>query len=95
MPPGQTTVIAKADRGDNPAAQKTAGGLYQFTLLASARYTIYAWEDLLPQRAVRGGGRNRCAPPARIETQPVTLDGSDEATEEITLIFPALECANP
>ncbi|HWW50327.1 MAG TPA: hypothetical protein VN044_01215 [Verrucomicrobiae bacterium] len=95
MPPGQTTVIAKADRGDNPAAQKTADGLYQFTLLASARYTIYAWEDLLPQRAVRGGGRNRCAPPARIETQPVTLDGSDEATEEITLNFPALECANP
>ena len=95
MPPGQTTVIAKADRGDNPAAQKTADGLYQFTLLASARYTIYAWEDLLPQRAVRGGGRNRCAPQARIETQPVTLDGSDEATEEITLNFPALECANP
>ena len=92
-PPGETTVLARADQGSNPAAQKTADALYQFTLLASARYTVYAWEDLLPARADSRRRHTSCTVPARIETAPVAVDGSDESTKEITLTFPALGCA--
>jgi hypothetical protein len=91
-PPGEATVLARADQGSNPAAQKTADGLYQFTLLASAHYTIYAWEDLLPERDVSRRRNASCTVPARIETEPVGVDGSDESTKEITLTFPALGC---
>ncbi len=46
-PAGNLTVMAKADDGTaNPAAAKIADGLFEFTLLQSARYTVSAWEDL-------------------------------------------------
>jgi len=89
-PPGEVTVMAKADDGENPAAEKLSDGLYQFTLLESAHYTISAWEDLDPHRAVSRRGAKDCTVPARIDAEPVTLDASDTTWTEITLTF-----ANP
>lgn len=89
---GEVTVMARADQGENPAAQKIADGLYQFTLLASARYTISAWEELDPQRAASRHHGDDCPAPARIETPPVVVDGFDAAARDITLLFTMPEC---
>jgi hypothetical protein len=91
-PPGSVTVMANADRGDNPAAQKIADGLYQFTLLESANYTISTWEDLTPQRVASRPGQANCAPPARIEASPLAVSGSDRTTKEVTLVFSLPAC---
>jgi hypothetical protein len=92
-PPGNLTVMAKAEDGTaNPAAAKIADGLFEFTLLQSARYTISAWEDLDPQHAPAGRGA-ACTVPARIDTEPVTVDASDADAKEVTLNFAAVECA--
>jgi hypothetical protein len=102
-PPGELTVMAKAEQGENPAAQKIAEGVYQFTLLKSAQYTISAWEDLDPQRAPShhrastrtagvDGADEECAVPARLDTAPFIVAGSDPDTKEITLVFVAPDC---
>jgi len=89
-PPGNVTVMAQADQGDNPAAQKIAEGLYQFTVLDSVDYTIAAWEDLDPQHGVAA-----CALPGRITTPAVRIVGTKPraGADEITLSFFHLECA--
>ena len=84
--------MAKADQGQNPAAKKTADGLYQFTLLESASYTISAWEDLSPQRAA-ASKKPDCAPPSRIDASPVVVSGSDPDAKELTLVFLTPVCA--
>jgi hypothetical protein len=86
-PPGEVTVMAKADKGENPAAEKIAEGVYQFTLFEDAHYTISAWEDLDPQRASSRRGGNDCIAPARIDSEPVLVDASDATVKEITLTF--------
>jgi hypothetical protein len=91
-PPGKLTIMAQADRGDNPAARKLADGLYEFTLLESAQYTISAWEDLSPQRATGRRGAGLCAPPARLEAAPVSIQGSDHDTKEVILTFAKPGC---
>jgi hypothetical protein len=102
-PPGEITVMAKAGQGENPAAQKIAEGVYQFTLLEAAQYTITAWEDLDPQHAPlrhRAGNRTsgtdgadeECTAPARLEAPPVTVSGSDTDAKEITLVLVPPEC---
>jgi hypothetical protein len=102
-PPGEITVMAKAEQGENPAAQKIAEGVYQFTLLEAAQYTITAWEDLDPQHAPlrhRAGNRTsgtdgadeECTAPARLEAPPVTVSGSDTDAKEITLVLVPPEC---
>jgi hypothetical protein len=91
-PPGDVTIMAKAEQGNNPAARKVSDGLYEFTLLESDRYSIYGWENLLPQRIASRGGNTACIIPERIETPPVTIDGSDKSTKEITLSFANVEC---
>ncbi len=93
QPPGNLTVMAKADDGTaNPAAEKIADGLFEFPLLASGRYTVSAWEDLDPQRASAGRGPN-CTIPARIDAGPVSVDAADQSVSEITLTFAAVECS--
>lgn len=90
-PPGNLTVMAKADDGTaNPAAQKIDDGLFEFPLLESNRYTVSAWEDLDPQHSA---GRDACTIPARIDASPVSVDGSDEDTKDVTLVFSAVKCA--
>jgi hypothetical protein len=84
-PPGNVTVMAKADQGENPSAQKIDDGAYQFTLLNSASYTISAWEDLTPRRGAGGAGRADCAVPDRIDAAPITVAASDDSAKEITL----------
>jgi hypothetical protein len=84
-PPGSVTVMAKADQGENPSAEKLGDGLYQFTLLESGNYTISAWEDLTPRRVSSVRAAADCAPPARIEAAPVTISGSDLEAKSITL----------
>ena len=102
-PPGEVTVMAKADQGENPAAQKISDAIYQFTLLESAQYSISAWEDLDPQRAPlrrRTGNRTagvdgrdeECAAPARLDAAAITVAGSDAGTQEITLTFVTPDC---
>lgn len=102
-PPGEVTLMAKAEEGENPAAHKIADGVYQFTLLESTQYEISAWEDLDPHRAPwRRRATNRtagtdgvdevCAAPARLDTAPLTVAGSDADTKEITLVFAAPDC---
>jgi hypothetical protein len=91
-PPGSVTVMAKADQGENPSAQKVGDGLYQFTLLESANYTISGWEDLTPRRAASSRGSADCAAPARIEAAPVTVSGSDADTKSITLTLTSPAC---
>lgn len=93
-PPGKVTLMAKAEAGDNPAAQKLADGLYQLTLLDSTNYTISAWEDLSPQRTLARRGRAACSPPARLDAPPVVVQGSDADTKEITLTFPTPGCGD-
>jgi hypothetical protein len=85
--------MAKADDVTaNPAAEKMADGLFEFTLFQSGRYTVSAWEDLDPQRAAGGRGA-ACTIPARIDAGPVTVDASDADSKEVTLTFSAVECA--
>src|SRR6202789_1000672 len=92
-PLGEVTVKAEAAQGGNPAAQKIADGVYQFTLLESARYTFSAWEDLDPQHAApQRKGVATCPLPARIDSDSVTVDGADEAANEITLTFAPPPC---
>jgi hypothetical protein len=95
--PGEVTVMAKADQGDNPAAKKIRDGLYEFSLLESAHYTISAWEDLDPERMLHSTQRNGsdnpdCTVPARIEAAPVDVAGSDADTKEINLTFDSPGC---
>jgi hypothetical protein len=91
-PPGDVTVMAQADQGENPAVRKISEDLYEFTLLASAHYSISAWEDLLPQQAPAHKTGAECVVPAKIETAAVTVDGSDPETKQVTLSFSAVEC---
>lgn len=92
-PPGSLTVMAKSDDGTaNPAAEKLADGLFEFPLLESVHYTISAWEDLDPQHAPAGRGAS-CVIPARIDAEPIAVDGSDSDTKDVTLTFGAVECA--
>jgi hypothetical protein len=93
-PPGSVTVMAKADHGDNPAAAKVSDGVYDFTLLESARYTISAWEELDPSRSAGGHNKSECSTPARIDSDSIFVDGADTATKEITLTFASPPC-NP
>jgi hypothetical protein len=92
-PPGSVTVMAKADHGRNPAAAKIGDGLYGFTLLESANYTISAWEDLARQRNSARGKNPKCTPPSRIHAASVVVSGSDETAKHLLLIFPAVSCA--
>jgi hypothetical protein len=91
-PPGEVTVTATADQGENPAARKIDDSVYQFTLLESAQYTISAWEDLDPHRSGARRGASDCLAPARIDAPPAVISGSDPATKQITLVFPGPEC---
>jgi hypothetical protein len=98
-PAGSVTVMAKADTGENPSAQKLADGSYEFTLLESANYTVSAWEDLTPQRqAAARSGRHKtetCTPPARIDSEPVVVAGADKDTKAITLTLVNPACGAP
>lgn len=94
-PPGSVTVMAKADQGDNPAAEKVDDGAYDFTLLESAHYTVSAWEELEPSRGGAKRGKEDCAVPARIESNSMFIDGSDTNTSEITLTFTSPPCNQP
>ena len=91
--PGEVTVMARADHGDSPAAQKIADGIYEFPLLESAHYTISAWQDLDPHRTAPRKRGESCSLPARIETAAVVIDGADADAKEATLTFAAPECA--
>jgi len=93
QPPGNLTVMAKAEDGTaNPAAEKKSDGVFEFPLLASGRYMISAWEDLDPHRAAAGRGAN-CTVPARIDAGPISVDASDASIQEVTLTFSAVECS--
>lgn len=92
-PLGTVTVQAKADRGNNPGARKIAEGLYEFTFLESANYTISAWEDLVPQRHPSARGVAACAIEPRIASTAVGVQGSDSTAKEVTLIFSKPACA--
>jgi hypothetical protein len=91
-PPGSVTVMAKADSGENPSAQKLRDGSYQFSLLESANYTVSAWQDLTPRRAAPRHGSADCSPPSRIEAEPVAVSGSDADTKSITLTLISPAC---
>lgn len=102
-PPGTVTIQAKADRGDNPAADKNADGTYEFTLLATANYTITAFEELQPGRAAAPHAKSRrgtksappdCVAPPRIDASTVVVPGADETAKEITILFPDVACTN-
>ncbi len=93
-PPGSVTVMAKAENGENPAAQEIGPGSYQFPLFLSANYTISAWEDLTPERAGDHASAD-CMIPARIDADSVTVSGGDESRKEITLTFPMPSCTVP
>jgi hypothetical protein len=90
-PPGSVTVMAKADDGQNPSAEKLGDSVYQFTLLESTNYTLSAWEDLTPRRAA-GRGKADCAPPARIDAEPVAVAGADTDTKDVTLTLVSSAC---
>ncbi|MGH9740019.1 MAG: hypothetical protein ACRD4X_15755 [Candidatus Acidiferrales bacterium] len=91
-PLGTVTVMAKADGGDFPAAQRIAPDLYEFTLLDAASYSISAWQDLIPQRIPTRRGSPACAVPARIDAPPVPIPVGGGTFDQITLTFPGLAC---
>jgi hypothetical protein len=94
-PPGEVTVMGKAEQGGNPAAEKIGEGLYEFTILENTHYTFSAWEDLDPQRAGQRNSDPNCTIPARIDAAPLTVDGGDESAKEITLKFLKPSCDKP
>ncbi|HTS12941.1 MAG TPA: hypothetical protein VMH00_12545 [Candidatus Limnocylindrales bacterium] len=89
-PPGIVTVMARADKGDNPAAQKIDDGAYSFTLIKAAHYTVSAWEQLDPTR----GGPANCTLPPRIDSDSIVVDGADDAAKDITLTFASPTCGH-
>jgi hypothetical protein len=91
-PPGEVTIMAKAEQGENPAAQRIGEAIYDFTLLRSSHYTISAWEDLDPQHLSQRRGKETCTIPARIDADSASVDGADTDTTELTLTFPSLAC---
>jgi hypothetical protein len=103
-PPGTVTLQAKADQGDNPAAERAADGSYEFTLLDSANYTITAFEELLPGHApsrrpksrhgVKVSASNDCVVPPRVDASSVLVPGADQTAKDITILFPSIACAN-
>jgi hypothetical protein len=93
-PPGSVFIMAKGDKGDNPAAEKIDDGVYDFTLLEVAHYTISAWEELEPARAVTGHGQRDCVTPARIDSDALFVDGADSSTSDITLTFASPPCSS-
>jgi hypothetical protein len=90
--PGEVTVTATADAGENPAAHKISDGVYEFMLLESAGYTISAWEDVDPHRPGSRAADAACPIPARIDAAPVVVSGSDADAKEIALVFPSPVC---
>jgi hypothetical protein len=90
-PAGILTVAARADKYENPSAEKISDSLYTFTLFKDVNYTISAWEDLTPQTT--GRGKTACAMPSRIAAHDVIVGGSDTATKDVTLSFPKPTCA--
>jgi hypothetical protein len=84
--------MAKAEQGDNPSAKKIREGVYEFTLLDSAHYTISAWEDLDPQRVSQRHGDSSCTIPARIESDTHTVDDAETDGDDITLTFVSPPC---
>lgn len=93
-PPGTVTVMAHADRGDNPAAHRAPDGSYEFTLLDMAKYKISAWEDLTPRRLLSRRRSPACSVPARIDAAPVVVAGSDTSVKQITLTFSGPGCSS-
>lgn len=104
-PLGTVTVEVKATQGNNPAAEKVAGGLWEFTLFDSGDYTVSAYEELRPQRIVRPNKNRKagdkvasvtpdCTIPPRIDTSAVHVSGSDSEATDIVLTFPELGCGN-
>ncbi|MGA8038423.1 MAG: hypothetical protein WA823_11550 [Candidatus Acidiferrales bacterium] len=91
-PPGDVTVMGKAEDGGNPSAQKIGEGLYEFTILENAKYTFSAWEDLDPQHTSQKHGEQSCTVPARIDAAAATIDGADESANEVTLFFVMPPC---
>ena len=92
--PGNVTVMAKADDGTpNPAARTIGDGVFEFTLLKSRHYTVYAWEDLDSQHAGGVVGSAPCTIPARIDADSVTVDASNADAKEVMLTFSAVDCA--
>lgn len=91
-PRGTITVMAQANRGDNPAARRLAPDLYEFTLLDSAVYTVSGWEDLVPQHIPARRGQPSCAAPARINAPSVSIGATRAPLEQITLTFPRPAC---
>jgi hypothetical protein len=93
-PPGNLTVMAKSDDGTaNPAADKVADDLFDFTLLDSGHYTVSAYEDLDPGHAPATSRKGpSCTVPARIDAGPVTVDASDPSISEVMLVFSAPDC---
>jgi hypothetical protein len=96
-------VTAKADHGENPIAYKLPDGLYQFTLLKDARYTISAHASVeavrRPHRRRRSRHKNdpsgagqECSPSDTVEATPVEVEGGDDGAEDITLAFARPEC---
>jgi hypothetical protein len=103
-PLGTVTVEVKAARGNNPAAEKIADGLWEFTLLDSGDYTVSAYEELRPQRALRINrtGKNGkpasastdCSIPPRIDTAAMHVSGADAEATDIVLTFPEVGCGD-
>jgi hypothetical protein len=91
-PLGTVTVMAQADRGENPAAQRIGTDLYEFTLFDTSSYKISAWQDLVPQRILTRRGSSGCAVPARINAPRVSIPAAGAPLEQITLTFPDLGC---
>lgn len=82
-PPGSVYVMAKADKGENPAAKLVSDGVYEFTLLQAAHYTLSAWEQVLPPRpAVARAARLAAERKARLErgSAAATRNGAGAAS---------------
>lgn len=104
-PLGTVTVQVKAEQGNNPAADKIADGLWEFTLLDLGNYDVSAYEELRPQptpkakhsvkasRASANGSAD-CTIPPRVDTSTVRVSGEDTDAGDIILTFPELGCGN-
>ena len=84
---GFSSLDVDASRGQTPLQKELEHGVYQLTIFKDAEYEIMGTHDC----GLRWEG-NVGTPRGSINTEPVTVRGSDEETTEVTLIFTHKTC---
>jgi hypothetical protein len=86
----QVFVFARSSEGSDPFATQSGAHEFRLNLLRGVPYAIYA--EYVCERNCDDQG---CGPADEVKTDTVTVDGSDDRTNEITLTFLVGTCKQP